>query len=87
MQDTAGEVKANSGDVLLWTLHMDEQGLGDLLEPIYNSSVLIQDVAWKACRERLAIRTSSGRGLGKSVPAARHDIFQGSVLGRVMPKT
>ena len=27
--------------------HMDEQVLGDQLEPIYNNSVLIQDVAWK----------------------------------------
>ena len=28
-----------------WPLHIDEQGLGGQLEPIYNSSVLIQDVA------------------------------------------
>ena len=33
-------------------LHTDEQALGDQLEPIYNSSVLIQDIAWKTCRER-----------------------------------
>ena len=32
--------------------HMDEQGLGNQLETIYNSSVLIQDVTWKNCQER-----------------------------------
>ena len=41
MRDTAGEVETNS-----WgPLHMDEQRQDDQREPIYNSSVLIQDVA------------------------------------------
>ena len=59
-------------------LHMDEQELGDQLEPIYNSSVLILDVAWKTCQERRMIRTSGKRGSGKSVLVARpngDDIF------------
>ena len=33
----------------------DEQRLNDLLEPIYSSSVPIQDVAWKTFRERRTI--------------------------------
>ena len=52
-------------------LHTDEQGLNDQLEPIYNSSVLIQDVAWKTCRERKTIETSGKWGPGKSVLVAR----------------
>ena len=31
--------------------HMDKLGLGNQLEPIYNCSVLIQDVAWKTFLE------------------------------------
>ena len=52
---------------------MDVQGYGDQLEPIYNRSVLIQDVAWKTCREQWTVGTSGERGSGKSVLAARHD--------------
>ena len=65
MQDAAGNVRTNS-----WAMyscaphHADEQGLGDQQEPIYNSSVLIQDVAWK---------TSSERRLGKSMLVVHHD--------------
>ena len=44
-------------------LHTDEQGLDDQLEPIYNSSVLIQDVARKTCRERWTVETRSERGV------------------------
>ena len=36
---------------------MDEQRLADQLEPMYNSSVPIQEVAWKISRERLTIET------------------------------
>ena len=43
MRDTAGKVR----DVLCGSLHMDPQRKDDQLEPIYNSSVPIQDVAWK----------------------------------------
>ena len=52
---------------------MDKQRLDDQLEPIYSSSVLIQDVDWKTCRERWTIETSGERGPGKSVLVARHD--------------
>ena len=55
------------------TLQTDKQGLGDQLEPIYNSSVLIYDTAQKTCWERWTIETSVERGLGKSVIAAQHD--------------
>ena len=69
MWDTAGEVRTN----FCGPLHTDEQRLGDKLEPIYNSSVLIQDIAWKTCWEQWTIETSGEGGFGKSVPAARHD--------------
>ena len=52
---------------------MDEQRQDDQLEPIYNCSVPIQDVALKTSRERCAIETGGGRALGRSVLAARHD--------------
>ena len=52
---------------------MDEQRLDDQIEPIYNSSVPIQDVAWKTCRERWMKETSGEKGSGKSVLTARHD--------------
>ena len=53
-------------------LHTDEQRQDDQLEPIYNSSVPIQDVALKSYRERWTIEKGGGRGLGRSVLAARH---------------
>ena len=55
------------------SLNINEQRLDDQLKPIYNSSVPIQDVAWRIWRERLTIETGGERGLGKSVLAARHD--------------
>ena len=54
-------------------LHMDEQGLGDQLKPINNSSILLQGVAGKTCRERWTIGTSGKRGSGKSMQAAQRD--------------
>ena len=48
---------------------MDEQRLDDQLEPIYNNSVPIQDVALKTYRERWTIQRESGR----SVMVVRHD--------------
>ena len=54
-------------------LHMDEQKLDDQLEPIYNNSVLIQDVAWKTYWEWWTIEMNGKRGSGKSVLAAQHD--------------
>ena len=44
-----------------------------LLEPIYYSSVPIQDVARKTSVERWPIVTGGERGLERSVLAARHD--------------
>ena len=54
-------------------LHKDKQVLGDQLEPIYNSSVLIEDVTWKTYWERWTIETNSERGSRKSVQVACHD--------------
>ena len=42
-------------------LHMDEQKRDDQLEPIYNSSVPIQDVALKTPREQWTIETGVAR--------------------------
>ena len=74
MRDTAGEVGTN----LLVTyscgpLHMDEQRQDDQLEPTYNSSVPIKDVALKIYRMRWTIVKGGGRGSGKSVLMAPHD--------------
>ena len=52
---------------------MDEQQQEDQLEPIYNSSVPIQNVALKTYRERWTIENGGRRGLGRSTLAARHD--------------
>ena len=49
---------------------MDEQRRDDQLEPIYNSSVPIQDVALKTYREQWMIETGGGRGSGRCVLAA-----------------
>ena len=54
-------------------LHMVEQRQDDQLEPIYNSSVPIQDVALKTYREQWTIETSGSRGSGRSVQVVRHD--------------
>ena len=45
-------------------LHTNEQGLGDQLEPIYNSSVLIQDLAWKSFRMQWSIDELGGGAQG-----------------------
>ena len=52
---------------------MDKQKQDDQLEPIYISSVPIQDIAKKICLERWTIETGSERGSGRSVIAACHD--------------
>ena len=54
-------------------MYTDKQGYGDELEPIDNSSVLIQDVAWKTCQGQWTIETSGGRGPGTSMLAECHD--------------
>ena len=52
---------------------MDEQKQDDLLEPINNSSVPIQDIACKTSREQWTIETGGERGSGRSELAMRHD--------------
>ena len=52
---------------------MDGQRQDDQLEPTYNSSVAIQDVALKTNRERWTIEKGGGRGLERSALVARHD--------------
>ena len=54
-------------------IYMDEQRQDDQLEPIYNSSVPILDVAWKTSREHWTIETGSEKGSGRSVLAAWHE--------------
>ena len=74
MQDTAGEVRVNS--LAMYShgpLHMDKQENGKQVEPIYNGSLLIKDVARKTYQERWTIGTNGGRGSGKSVQVTRHD--------------
>ena len=52
---------------------MDEQRQDDQLEPMYNNSVTIQNIAWEISRERWTIETGDERGPGRSILAARHD--------------
>ena len=54
-------------------LHMDEQRQGDQLEPTYDSSVSIRDVALKTCRKQWTIEKGGEKGSGISVLMARHD--------------
>ena len=52
---------------------MDEQRLYNQLEPIYSSSVPIQDIAWKTCREQWKIKKDGKRGSGEFMLAAKHN--------------
>ena len=54
-------------------LHMNEQKQDNQLEPIYNSSVPIQDIALKTSREQWMIVMGGERGSGRSVLAAWYD--------------
>ena len=51
-------------------LHVDEQRQDDQQEPIYNSSVPIQDIAWKTFRKQCTIETSGEKGSEISMLAA-----------------
>ena len=74
MWDTGGNVRTDSQAIhSCGPLHLDEQRQDDQLEPIYNSSVPIQDVVLKTYRERWMIVTGGRRESGRSVLAARHD--------------
>ena len=71
MQDTTGEIRANSYVMYsCGALHMDEQKLDDLLEPIYNSSLPIWDVAWKTSWEQWTLGMGGEKGSDRSVLAA-----------------
>ena len=68
MWDTAGEVRTNS--LVTYSrgpLHIDKQRQDDQIEPIYNSSVLIQDRALKTSRGQWTIETGGERESGRSV--------------------
>ena len=52
---------------------MAEQKLDNHLKPIYNSSVPIQDVAWKTSQKQWTIETGGKRGSGKFMLAAHDD--------------
>ena len=66
MLDTAGKIRMNS---TCRPLHMDKQRQDDQLEPIYNRSVPIQDIALKTSWEQWMIETGGERGSGRSVLA------------------
>ena len=53
-------------------LHMDKQRQDDQLEPIFNSSVPIQNIALKTSQDRWTMETGGERGSGRSVFAVRH---------------
>ena len=52
---------------------MDKQRQDNQVEPIYNSSVLIQDVTLKTYCEWRMIEKVGGRGSGRSMLAVQHD--------------
>ena len=60
-------------DVLQWTIHMDEKRQDDQLEPTYNNSVSIKDVALKTYLDQWTIEMGSERESGRSVLIVRHD--------------
>ena len=65
MRDTAGKVKSNSWAIYsCGLLHVDEQRQDDQLEPIYNKSVSIYDIAVKTSWEPWTIETGGDRGQG-----------------------
>ena len=73
------------GDILLWTLSHGRANVGRPARPIYNSSVLIQDVAWKTSQEQWRIETGGERWSERSVLAARHDDEDDDVCGILLP--
>ncbi len=61
-------------------IHMDEQRQDDQLEPTYNSSVSIRDLALRTCRKQWTIARDGEKGSGISVLIARlNDDDQNSV--------
>ena len=93
MRDTAGEVATNSlVTYYCGPVNKDEQRQDDQLEPIYNSSVPIQDVALKIYWERWTIEKGGERGSERSVLVALHNdddinhIYQPLSSGRIWHK-
>ena len=86
MRDSAGEVGTNSWAIRsCGPLHIDEQRQDDQLEPTYNSSVLLQDVALKTYRNRWTIEEGGVRGSGRSVLVASHDDDDDDYIYLVVP--
>ena len=74
MQDTPGDVRTNSLDThSRGSLQMDKQRQIDQLEPIYNNSVQIQDIAFENSREQWTIEKGGKRSSRRSMLAARHE--------------
>ena len=74
MRDTVEEVRMDTWAIYSrGPLHMDEQKQDDQLEPIYNSSVPIQDIALKIYRDQWTIETGGKEGQGD--PCWRRDIM------------
>ena len=63
---------------------MDVQRQDNQLEPIYNSSVSIQDITMNTFREPWTIGTGGERGSGRSVPGARHGDDNNSLLSVII---
>ena len=74
MLDTAGEVETNSYVKYSYgPLQMDEQRQDDEVEPLYNSSEQIQDVALMTNRKQWTIEEGGRKGLGISMLVEQHD--------------
>ena len=71
--DFKDSMKSLISDILQWTPHMDDQKQDDQQDPIHNSSVPIQNVTLKTCRERWTIETGGERGSVRPILAAQHD--------------
>ena len=54
-------------------LHIDKQRQDNQLEPIYNSSVPIQHIAFRTSRAQWKIKTDGERGSRRSMVVALHD--------------
>ena len=59
---------------------MNKQRQYDQIVPIYQSSVLIQDIALKTSKKQWTTETGSERGSGRSVLVAQHDDDDESLL-------
>ena len=74
MWDTTEDVEKNSkARYSCGPLHMDEQRQDDQLEPIYNCSVPMQDIAFRTYRELWTIEKGGWKGSRRSVLTVLHD--------------